>query len=232
MKRIAFILCGVILLSFGAASAERQIINLGDSEAGVRTVGGNYIFNCWPPIGPGLVVGTGEVREFVLRVDETVCDPGFQVFSVGSVFWPPTQDFYTFDVDLVVREAVEASPDCLVPGDVLITFGPYSTVDSELSPGSIYYSEYVLDLEHCIEAELDYFVGWIVSNHGPAIEMQMGNCWTDPCEAYASDGAGGWDDTVIDLGHGAQTMIWFNYDCCQNPVATEASSWSSVKALY
>jgi len=247
MKKLSIAVLSIMCLALlaGTALADRQVtvtpvtgdaipFNQGITPAGadgVCTVG-----NLNPPMWAITDwVWGAEKYKYLFYADPDqcpACSEGFTVESVTIYLQFGLEDVpTTFDARVDFEEAIwDDGLQCWYPGpEVCVSSGYTVTIDAA--------GGYLITLPMdaiCPCAHFGYWYG-ISFEFLTAFESGMEpDLITDDipvgCTSWNDYGAG-WND-LIDFGFPGEIIMYAEINCCDNPVATDESTWGDIKAMF
>ncbi|MEN8006847.1 MAG: hypothetical protein ABFS42_07500 [Candidatus Krumholzibacteriota bacterium] len=162
----------------------------------------------------------------------TACAEGFTVESVNLVLQFGPEDVpSTFDARVDFEEAIwDETLQCHYPGPEVCVSSTYTvTIDN---PG-LYNISLPMDAA-CACAHFGYWYGISFEFMTAFTSGMEPDLVTDEfpvgCTSW-NDYGSGWND-LLDFGFPGEIALSAEIICCNNPVATDESTWGSIKAMF
>lgn len=160
----------------------------------------------------------------------SICTEGFNVTSVSLSMQFGIEDVpVTFDARVDFEEAIwDENLACFVPGATICESSVYTvTIDA---PG-LYNIALPLDAACvCAEFGFTYGIGFEFLTAFASAPDLITDAFPVGCTSY-NDYGSGWVDLATFVFPG-ETSMKAEIDCCNNPVATEGSTWGSIKSMF
>jgi len=165
------------------------------------------------------------------EADGCGCPTGVQVDRISMLMQFGPEDVPSdFDVQVGLAEALYDDVAGLWrPGDTICTSATWALS----APDAGLYEIYV-DLEGacpCATVGDAYFITFALPQSFVWWPDALEDDTPDPGVSYY-DGGDGWEDLILVHGWWGNNIMRAQASCCDDPVATEASSWSELKSLY
>lgn len=242
-KLVMFAALAALILTTGTALAARevQVTPITGPAAtiypGLQAAGANPVCEVGNlnPIAfaiTGWVLGM-EKYKTLFTADPTgcsICTEGFNVASVGLFMQFGLEDVpATFDARVDFEEAVwDESLGCFLPGATICQSSVYTiTIDA---PG-LYNIALPLDTAcACAEFGFTYGIGFEFLTAFASAPDLITDAFPIGCTSY-NDYGSGWVD-LFGFGFPGETIMKAEIECCNNPVATEGSTWGSIKSMF
>ena len=132
-----------------------------------------------------------------------------------------------FHVQYGLREAVDSGGGCFYPGPRI-----WWDINNQLVPvdGPTDLTITTVDMP-CLGAGESYFLEIDMEDGQNGTNFQVignSNPNADPCRSWYSTGV----EFMVMPDPGCELAIWADVDCCDQPVATENTTWETLKVLY
>ncbi len=155
------------------------------------------------------------------------CGEGVTITTIHMLL--ALDEFADFNISVAVLDAETDGAGCLSPS-AEITASPVYNITG--IPTLDYYDIAIPIDGPCATVNDAQFLAvyFLDDNGGNLVGLPI----TDPanlCFNY-NDWGSGWIDVVDSFGFGGDILMWADMECCATPVATENSSFGSIKGLF